>query len=102
MTRPVEVVRVDGGKVVIAREAPPSAPLPFRLEPLLWGPSTHVVRGSDEIGRLQGVRLEEATGTLQAAFSRKGRWGKAQELPVAGLNLSVIGELRLRPGSQAA
>jgi len=101
-TRPVEVVRVDGQTVVIAGEAPPSAPLPFRLEPLLWSPGTHVVRGPQEVGRVLGVRVEEGSGRLEAAFSRKGRWGKTQELPMVGLDLSVIGELRLGPGSQAA
>ncbi len=102
MTRPVEVVRVDGGKVVIAEEPPPSAPLPFRLEPMLWSRGTHIVRGHAEVGRLLGVRVEPGTGRLEAAFSRKGRWGKAQEVPIEGLDLSVIGELRLGPGSQAA
>jgi hypothetical protein len=101
-TRPVEVVRVEGAAVMIAQEAPPSPPLPFRLEPLLWSRGTHVLRGHVEVGRLLGVRVEEGSGRLEAAFNRKGRWAKTQTLPVEGLDLSVIGELRLGPGSQAA
>lgn len=96
-TRPVEVVRVDGQTVVIAEAAPPSAPLPFRLEPMLWSPGTHVVRGEAEVGRVLGVRVEERNGRLEAAFSRRGRWGRTQELPVEGLDISVVGELRLGP-----
>jgi len=101
-TRPVEAVRVDGQTVTIAEEAPPSAPLPFRVEPVLWSRGTHVVRGSAEVGRLLGVRVEEGSGRLEAALGRKGRWGRTQTFAVEGLDLGVIGELRLDPGSQAA
>jgi len=102
VTRPIEVVRAEGGRVLIAQEPTPSPPMPFRLEPALWSHGTHVVRGHVEIGRPVGVRLEEGSGRLQAILVRKGRWGRTQELSIEGIDLSVLGELRLGNNSRAA
>jgi sporulation protein YlmC with PRC-barrel domain len=102
VTRPIEVVRADGARVLIAQVPPPSPPMPFRLEPVLWSQGTHVVRGHVEIGRPIGVRLEEVTGRLQAIVVRKGRWGRIQELTMEGIDLSVLGELRVGGDSRAA
>jgi len=94
-TRPIEAVAVEGDRVTIVGDPPPSPPMPFRLEPLLWSPGTHVVRDREEIARLAGVRVEQGSGTLALAFGRRSVWSKRLELPLEGVDLSVLGEVRL-------
>ena len=102
-TRPIEAVAVEGDRVTIVGEPPPSPPLPFRLEPLLWSPGTHVVRGREEIARLTGVRVEQGSGKLALAFERRSLWSRRLELPLDKVDLSVLGEVRLgAPRSTAA
>jgi len=94
-TRPVEAVAVEGDRVTIVGDPPPSPPMPFTLEPLLWSPGTHVVRGREEIARLAGVRVEEGSGKLERAFGRRSLWSKRLELPLDDMDLSVLGEVRV-------
>ena len=94
-TRPIEPVAVEGDRVTIVGEPPPSPPLPFRLEPLLWSPGTHVVRGREEIARLVGVRVEQGSGKLAAAFGRRSLWSRRFELPLDDVDLSALGEVRI-------
>ena len=102
-TRPIEPVAVEGDRVTIVGDPPPSPPMPFRLEPLLWSPGTHVVRGHEEIARLTGVRVEPGSGKLALAFGRRSLWSRRLELPLDDTDLSMIGELRVgTPNSTAA
>jgi len=102
-TRPIEPVAVEGDRVTIVGDPPPSPPMPFRLEPLLWSPGTHVVRGREEIARLTGVRVEQGSGKLALAFERRSLWSRRLELPLDKVDLSVLGEVRLgAPRSTAA
>lgn len=94
-TRPLATVAVEGDRVTIVGDPPPSPPMPFRLEPLLWSPGTHVVRDSQEIARLAGVRVEQGSAKLEAAFGRRSLWSKRLELPLDDVDLSVLGELRV-------
>lgn len=94
-TRPIEAVAVEGDRVALIGEPRPSPPMPFRLEPVLWGPGTHIVRGRDEIARLSGVRLEPGSGRLLLVFGRRSFWSRRVEMALEDADLSVIGELRI-------
>ena len=102
-TRPIEAVAVEGDRVTVVGDPPPSPPMPFRLEPLLWSPGTHVVRDREEIARLSGVRVEQGTGKLLVAVGRRSFWSKPLDVPLDDVDLSVLGEVRVgRPHSTAA
>jgi hypothetical protein len=94
-TRPVKAVAVEGDRVTIVGDPPPSPPMPFRLEPQLWSPGTHVVRGREEVARLAGVRVEQGSGKLLVAFGRRSLWSRRLELPLDDVDLSVLGEIRV-------
>ena len=94
-TRPIEAVAVEGGRVTIVGDPPPSPPMPFSLEPLLWSPGTHIVRDHEEIARLTGAGVEQVSGKLSLAFGRRSLWSKRLELPLGDVDLSVLGEVRV-------
>jgi len=95
VTRPIEAVAAQGSRVTIVGEPPPSPPLPFRLEPVLWSRGTHVLRGREESARLSGVRVEPGSGKLLRAFGRRSFWSKRLDVPLDDVDLSVLGELRV-------
>jgi len=93
MTRPLSAVEITASGVELRAEV--AAPVPAESDVVLLSRSTRIVRRGSDRGRLVGIAVDPATQRMLSISGRQHWFTGRFTVPIADLDCSQAGEIRI-------
>ncbi|SRR5581483_11722475 len=104
VTRPLSMIATASGRTIDLGPPSDTSPLPAVADVALLSRATRFIVDGASHGRLAGVEVDLPTRRVVSVFGREHWWSRRTAIPVANVDLSTPGEIRVRrpEGTRAA